>query len=300
MQRGSVFRLAGLALIWGSSFLLIALGLRGFAPIQIVFGRLLFGAGVLLLFVLFTRRSLPRDPMLWLHLGVVSVIANVVPFLLFAVGETEVSSGIAGVLNATTPLWTLLVGYASGHDRRVTALRLAGVVLGFVGVLLIFSPWRSGSEAASWGGLACLTAAALYGVTFIYMDRFIVRRGVESVVLSASQLAVGTLLTLPLLPFLGGLRAPHWHWAPFLAVATLGAVGTGVAYVLNYRLVADEGPTASVVTYLLPVVAVLLGFLLLGEPLSLQVIGGMAIVLIAVSLVRRPTVPAVQTSTNRA
>ncbi|MGY0230902.1 DMT family transporter [Longispora urticae] len=300
MQRGSVFRLAGLALIWGSSFLLIAIGLRSFSPIQVVLGRMVFGAGVLLLFVWLTGRRLPRDRMLWVHLAVVSVIANVLPFLLFAVGETEVSSGIAGVLNATTPLWTLLVGYASGHDRRVTALRLAGVILGFVGVLLIFSPWKSGSEAASWGGLACLTAAALYGVTFIYMDRFIVRRGVESVVLSASQLAVGAVLTLPLLPFLGGLRAPEWHWGPFLAIVALGAVGTGVAYVLNYRLVADEGPTASVVTYLLPVVAVLLGYVLLQEPLSLQVIGGMVIVLFAVALVRRPTVPARQISANNA
>ncbi len=289
MTRGSVVRLALLALIWGSSFLWIDIGLRGFTPLQVVLARIAAGAAVLLIAVYASGRRLPRDRTLWGHLAVAAVVANVIPFLLFSVGEANgVDSGVAGVLNATTPLWTLLVGYLSGHDRRMTGLRVAGIVTGFLGTLLIFSPWRSASDVASWGGLACLGAAACYGVAFIYMDRFIVRRGVEPLVLSAAQLSVATVITVLVLPFGGGLAAPHWRWDAVVAVGILGALGTGLAYVLNYRLVLDLGPTASIVTYLLPVVAVLLGAIVLGEPLSFQIIAGMAVVLLGVALVRRP------------
>ncbi|WP_026211793.1 DMT family transporter [Longispora albida] len=295
MQRGSLARLAALGLIWGSSFLFIAVGLRGFEPIQIVLGRLAAGAAVLLAVLALRGKGLPREPMLWVHMGVMGLLANLLPFLLFAVGEKQVSSGIAGVANATTPLWTILLGYLAGKDRRVTWLRVAGIVLGFAGVLIIFSPWESSSQAASWGGVACLAASAFYGVGFIWQEKYLVGRGYEPAVMMASQLSAATVLTLVALPFLGGLKAPEWRLDSVAALLALGAAGTGAALVMNYRLVVDEGPAvASLTTYLAPIVAVTLGALALGEDLSPQIVLGAAIVLGSVALIRRQ--PAVSRS----
>ena len=284
--RGSLARLALLALLWGSSFLWIAIALRGFSPVQIVLIRLALGAVVLVIIVYARGLRLPTNRLVWLHLTVAALFANAIPYTLFAIGEQHVSSSVAGVLNATTPLWTLVISFATGHERRISAAKTAGFIVGLVGTLVIFSPWQSGSQIASVGGLVCLGASASYGVSYVYMDSFLARRGIPPLILSAGQLIAATVLLAVVLPF-AGLQPVHLRWDAIAALAVLGIFGTGIAYILNYRLITDEGTTASVVTYLLPIVAVILGAAVLSDKITIQIGGGMLIVLIGVAITRR-------------
>ena len=281
--RGSLARLALLALLWGSSFLWIAIALRGFSPVQIVLIRLALGAVVLVIIVYARGLRLPTNRLVGLHLTVAALFANAIPYTPFAIGEQHVSSSVAGVLNATTPLWTLVISFATGHERRISAPKSAGFIVGLVGTLVIFSPWQSGSQIASVGGLVCLGASASYGVSYVYMDSFLARRGIPPLVLSAGQLIAATVLLAVVLPF-AGLQPVHLRWDAIAALAVLGIFGTGIAYILNYRVITDEGTTASIVTYLLPIVAVILGTAILNDHITAQIIGGMLIVFVGAIL----------------
>ncbi len=282
-----------LALFWGSSFLWIKMGLASFSPVQMTFLRLLLGSAVLVVLCYAGGRRLPRDRRLWGHLTVAALVGNAIPFTLFAVGEETVDSGVAGVLNATTPLWVLLIAIVLRTERNLGAAKVTGLVLGFAGTLLIFSPWEA--AVASWGALVILVAAICYAISFAYIGRFVSGRGVAPIALSASQIVAATGLTALALP-VHGLEPIHLRWDAAVAVAILGIVGTGFAFALNYRLITDEGPTnASAVAYLLPVVSVLLGALFLDEALTPHVVVGMVVVLGGVALTRvrrRPLVVA--------
>lgn len=276
-------RLGALAVVWGSSFLLIKVGLRGLSPAQLVLSRLLFGAGVLLVVVAARRLRLPSELRMWGHLAVLAVTANVVPFVLFAWGEQRISSGLAGVLNATTPLLTVIVAVVVLPDERASFLRAVGVAIGFVGVVLIIAPWRSGGSTSLAGDLACLGAAACYGVAFTYTRRFVSGRG-SPLALATGQLLVAALLQLAIIGISPG-PAVHLTAVVIAAAVTLGAVNTGLAYLLYYSLIRDVGATsASMVTYLMPIVAVGLGIGLLGERVTWNLFVGAAIVIAGVSL----------------
>ncbi|MEO3817329.1 DMT family transporter [Plantactinospora sp. B5E13] len=286
MRRGSVLRLGLLALLWGSGFLWIKLSLQGFAPVQIVLVRLVLGAAVLMPIALARGLRPPTDRRTWLHLAIAALVATVIPYTLVGYGERTVGSNVAGVLNATTPVWTVLIAFLAGTDRVTGLRRGLGIVLGSAGTVLIFSPWQSAGEIASWGGLACLVASASYGVSYVYQGRFLTNRGIPPIMLAACQLAVGAVLIGFAVP-VGGLTAPTWRTDAVVSLLVLGVLGTGVAYLLNYRLITDEGPTtASTTTYLLPVVAVVLGALVVNEPTTLPMLGGMLLVLAGVALAR--------------
>lgn len=285
-RRVSVVRLGLLAVLWGSSFMWIKIGLRGFTPMQLVFLRLLLATGLLLVICWVRGLRMPRKPVVWVHFAVAATVGNVVPFYLFGVGERSVDSNLAAILNATTPLWTIAVALAARTERAMSVSRAAGLLVGFAGTVVIFAPWRSGGSLG--GAAACLTASALYGVMFVYVGRFLTGRNLAPTVLSAGQLTAATVLSALALPI--GWHGPELRPDAVGSVAVLGLLGTGVAYVLNYRLITDDGPTvASTVTYLIPVVAVLVGIAVLGESLSLRLLFGMAVVLAGVGLVRRST-----------
>jgi drug/metabolite transporter (DMT)-like permease len=291
MSRGSVIRLVALALLWGSGFLWIKLALRGFTPVQITLIRLALGALVLIPIAMHRRMRFPTGRTVWVHLFVAALVANAIPYTLFGIAEKTIDSNVAGVLNATTPLWTLLVAYLAGTDRYVNAWRGLGIAVGFAGTVLIFTPWESAGEIASWGGLAVLAASASYGVSYVYMGRFLTNRGIPPIMLSASQLAAATAIMVLALPF-GGLTAPTWRTDAVVSLLILGVLGTGLAYVLNYRLIGDIGPTAaSTTTYLLPVVAVILGALVVDEHVTAWMVAGMLLVLAGVFLVQRVGAP---------
>ncbi|MEV5338825.1 EamA family transporter [Streptomyces sp. NPDC052676] len=300
MPLASSLRMAALALLWGSGFLWIKLALdHGLSPAQITIARCVLGTAVLLVLARWAGQRLPRDRATWRRLVIAALFCNALPFALFSVGEQTVDSGVAGVLNATTPLWSLLIGVLLGTDRGLGRVRLAGLLLGFAGTVLIFAPWQR-SGLLGWGAAALLAAAASYAVAFAYMARRLTDRRAP-LALSAAQLLTATGWSAFALPVAGPLDADA---TALLAVTALGVLGTGVTFYLNYRLIADEGPTsAATVGYLLPVVSVALGALVLGEEVGARVVAGMVVVLLGVAMTRRtpaarrakPETPALET-----
>jgi drug/metabolite transporter (DMT)-like permease len=253
--------------------------------------RLVLGSAVLFIVVVVQRGSLPRSPVVWMHITVASLFANAAPYLLFAVGEQHVASATAGMLNATTPLWTVTIALGTRHQQTITARQAAGLVIGFGGAVLIFSPWQAVSGLASIGAIECLAAAASYAISYVYMDRFLARRGISPVVLSACQLGAASVW-LAIALGVTGAPSPRLDATVVASILILGLIGTGAAYVLNYQIIASVGATvASTVTYLLPVVAIILGFLVLGERITLLDLAGIALTLAGVALTRNRAVP---------
>lgn len=290
---------AALALLWGSGFFWIKLSLAGLSPFQLTFARLALGAAVLGLIVGVRRLALPRTRAMWGHLTVAALISNAVPYTLFAIAEQTVPSSLAGTVNATTPLWTALLAYAASSDTLLTIRRIGGLVIGFTGALILLSPWNATDLGSTLGILASLGAALSYGLSYVYQARYVTNRGFPPLVLAFGQLCASTVLLALTLPIVGG-RTPQLTGMVLLAILVLGILGTGAAYVINYALIATEGPTAaSVVTYLVPAVAVALGVTFLGEPIGANLLTGAALILLGVALVRRQTVPASATAQAR-
>jgi drug/metabolite transporter (DMT)-like permease len=283
-----------LALLWGSTFLWIELALDALTPVQVTFSRCVLGSAALLVACLGSGRRLPRDRATWGHIVVAAFFCNALPFAMFSVGQQTIDSGVAGVLNATTPLWSVLIGVAIGSERGLRPVRLAGLLLGFTGVVLIFAPWRT-SGPVGWGALAIVVAAASYAAGFAYMGRHLVGKGIPTISLSAAQLVAATGLTALTLPA-GGLTSIEIDPKTLIVVVVLGVVATGATFHLTYRIIAAEGATnAATVGYLLPVVSVALGAIVLDEPLSLRIAAGMVVVLVGVGLTRRQQRPPAQT-----
>jgi drug/metabolite transporter (DMT)-like permease len=271
----------------------IKIALRGLSPTQVVLGQLVTGAAVLVAVVALRRLRLPRTPAVWGHLAVMATVGGIAPYFLFSWGEQHIASSLAGVLNATTPLVTLLLVLAL-RSERITGARVAGIVLGLVGVLVLAAPWRSQHGDSSIMGIgACLLAASCYAVGYVYARRFLTSRGIAPLLLATGQLGIGALVL--------GVAAPVVLRQPMIlspgivaAVLMLGVLSTDAAYVLNYRLIQDEGAAAaSTANFLIPVVAVTLGVVLLAEPMSWNLIVGAVIVLAGVALAdSRPSLEA--------
>ena len=273
------------ALIWGASFMFIEVELdAGIDPVHVALLRCILGAAALLAILATMRIPLPRDPVLYGHLLVVAAAMNAVPFLLFAFGQTEVSSSLAGILNATTPLMTLVVSLGVLPGERPTRQRVLGLLLGFAGVVVVLAPWSGLGSQSLLGALACLGAAACYGVGFPYMRRNLGGRPESSVAISAVQVAIGALLLACAAP-LGSLPGDVPGLDAWLAILALGTLGTGVAYIMNFNVVRAAGAqTASMVTYLVPLFAVVFGVSILGETLSWHEPAGALLIIAGVAL----------------
>lgn len=285
MSLPNLARLGALALAWGASFLFIEVALEGLSPVQIVLGRLSAGATVLWSILAVRRQRLPRDLRLWGHLVVLGVVANIVPFSLFGFGQERVTSGLAGVLNGSTPLFTLLFALGALPEERLSVARGLGLGLGFVGVVLVVGPWDTNPLTSSLTGqLACLGASACYAIAFVYTRRFVSGRGYPPGTLAAGQLGAAAVLLWLAAPIVA--RGDVVLTPPVVgSVLALGAVGTGVAYLLYFRLIAEAGATnTSMVTYLIPLVAVALGVIVLGEPVGWNVFAGAAVVILGVAV----------------
>jgi len=273
-----------LALTWGASFLFIKVGLEGLSPAQLVLGRLLSGALALLLLVSVSSVRLPHLGVVWLHLTVVAVLLCVAPFLLFARAEEHVSSGLASIYNATTPLMTMAVALVALPEERPTRSRLVGLLAGFAGVLIVLGPWRGVGAGSAWAQAQCLLATACYGLAFVYLRRFVAPHRLPAIAAATIQVCAGAVIMLVLSPAFG-THPLQLNARVVSSVAALGVVGTGLAYVWNTNVVSAWGATnASTVTYLTPVVGVSLGATLLSEQLqwnqpvgALLVIAGIAI-----------------------
>ncbi len=273
------------ALIWGASFMFIKVELdAGIAPVHIAFLRCALGAPTLLLILVITRDRLPRDRAFWGHMLVLGTLMNAAPFALFAYGETEVSSLLAGIFNALTPLMTLLFSIGLLPDEPPTAEKVAGLAVGFGGVLVVLAPWNGLGGGSLLGSLACIGAATCYGLAFPYLRRHVSGRPETGVAISAVQVSLAGLLLLFFTP-LGTLPDEALSLKVWLSILAIGTLGTGVAYVLNFNVVREAGAqTASMVTYLIPVFAVVFGVTLLGEPLSWHEPVGGALIILGVAL----------------
>ncbi|MFS8103864.1 DMT family transporter [Lentzea alba] len=276
-----------LALAWGASFLFIKVGLDGLTPAQVVLGRLVAGAAALAVIAVATRQPLPRSPVVWAHLAVVAVLLCVVPFLLFAWAEQHVDSALASIYNATTPLMTTMVAVVALPGERLTRAGLAGLAVGFAGVVVVLAPWQGPTGGAIGAQAACLLATLCYGLSFVYLRRFVSPLRLSAVAVTTVQVGIGAALMLLAAPFVATTLV-HLTWPVVLSVTALGVFGTGLAYVWNTNVVADWGATrASTVTYLAPIVGVALGVAVLGEQLSWNRPVGAVIVLLGMALLSR-------------
>lgn len=271
-----------LALLWGGSFFLIAVALTGLPVLTIVAVRVGVAALLLWLIVAATGRAVPRDPRIWAAFLVMGVLNNVIPFSLIVFGQTAIPSGLASILNATTPLWTVIVSGLMLADERASTRKLAGVVLGLGGVaVMIGLDALAGLGHAVGAQVAVLGAAVAYACAGVFGRRFR-GMGVDPVVTAAGMVTGSVAVLAPVALAVDGWPAgvPGQAW---LAVLVLGTACTGLAYVLYFRVLARAGATnISLVTFLVPVSAILLGWLFLDETLGPAHLIG--IVLIAAGL----------------
>jgi drug/metabolite transporter (DMT)-like permease len=276
-----------LAVIWGSSFLFIKVGVRELHPLWLTFGRVAAGAVTLLIILAVTRDRLPRDARLWGHLVVVAALGVVVPFTLFGFGEQRVSSVLAGIWNAATPLVALPLTVLVFRTERMSRARAAGLLVGFLGVLVVLGVWRGVGGSELTGQLMCFGAAMCYAVAIPYQKKFIAGRAGSGVAIAAGQLLVALAQLAIVAPLLAGAPpAPAGlSLQVVLCVLALGALGTGVAFVLNLRVIRIAGASTSTsVTYLMPVVATAAGVLILGEALNWNEPLGAAVVIAGVAI----------------
>jgi drug/metabolite transporter (DMT)-like permease len=276
------------ALTWGSSFLFMKIGLEGLSPQQVALGRVLLGALTLLVILLVTRRRWPRSIRLWGHLLVLAVFLNAVPSSLVAWAEQSVPSGLASIYNATTPIMVLLALPLLVPAERLRGRQLVGVLVGIVGVLVLVGPWGLVGDPAVLatvpGQVALLGMTACYGFGLAYMRRFVAGSGYDAITLTTVQLTLAAGLMLVVAPFTA-TGAMQLDWRIVAAMVALGCVGTGLAYAWNTGLVQTWGAArASTVTYLTPVVGVVLGVLVLGERVRWNEPVGGVVILVGIAL----------------
>ncbi|GAA3368988.1 DMT family transporter [Streptomyces sannanensis] len=277
-------RFAVLSLIWGFSFLLIKVGTEGFAPFQVTLGRLVFGTAVLATAMAVKRERLPRGVRTWAHLTVAAFLLNALPFSLFAYSELTIPSALAGICNATSPLWGMVLSLVALSEDRPTRRRAAGLGLGFLGVLTVLGAWQGFSGLDAGGTAMALLASLSYPVGWIYLRRTLAGTGHSNLSMTGAQLFLGTIQLALVTPLFTTLPT-SFPVVPLLAVVALGALGTGFAVLVQYGLVAEVGPTtAQMVTYFIPVVATVAGVTLLGEQLSWNTPVGAVIVLAGAAL----------------
>ncbi|WP_187369339.1 DMT family transporter [Baekduia soli] len=270
----------GLAVVWGTSFLLIKVAEHSFAPMQVGFGRALVGAVTLALFAAARSQRLPRSPQTWAHLFVAGALLNAVPFALFAYGEEHTSSILAGIWSATSPLFTLPVAIALIRDEHGDRRRVSGLILGFIGVLVVLGAWNGLGKTSVEGNLLCLGAAASFGFGYAYTRRFLSGRPEGSLSLTTAQVGCAAL-QLAIVTALVTTPPHRVHADAAACIAALGVLGTGVAYVLNYGLIRTFGATnASTVTYLIPIFSTFSGVVLLHETFAANQPLGAAVILL--------------------
>ncbi|MBI4759545.1 MAG: EamA family transporter [Chloroflexi bacterium] len=274
-----------LGIIWGSSFMFIKVGVAELPPLLVAAGRMGIGALFLLALLMVQGKRLPRGGGLWARIALMGLINNAIPFTLIPWGEERIPSALASILNATMPLFTVLIAHYWTADERLSRAKLLGVTVGFLGVMaLMGTDVTDPTRASTQGELAVIVAAACYAVATIFARKYL--HGPEPAVLATGQLATGFVFTLPpiLLTVRPGPAAPSF---PALAsVAALGLLGSGLAYLIYYWLLRRINATQmSLVTYLLPVTAVFWGAALLGESLGANHFLGLGLIFVGIMVV---------------
>lgn len=276
-----------LSCLWGTSYFLIEIGLRGLPVLTLVAFRIGIAAVVLWLFVGLSGAAVPRSPRLWLSFAFMGVLNNIIPFSLIVWGQTEISSSLAAILNATTPLFAVLIAALWLSDEPPTRGKIAGLVIGFVGVGVMIgrdAVAELGNEVLAQ--IAVVLAALSYALAGAYGRRF-GKLGIKPVVSAAIQVSMSAMmLGSYVLATADHSMLVHVEWQSWAAVCALAVFSTAVAYVLYFRLLGSAGVTnLMLVTFLMPVTAIMLGVLLLGERLGPYESAGMVLIALALATI---------------
>ena len=287
MNRSDWLTLVGLAVIWGSAFFCIHVAVHAVPPLTYVWLRVTIAAAALWGYLAWRKEpaGLPRS--VWGSMFLLALLNNVIPFILFGWGQTHIASGLASILNATTPIWGVIVAHVFTHDERMTPRKVAGVLLGFGGVAMMIGPGLLGSIGSDvLAQLACVTAALLYALAGVWARRF-KRQGISPMSVTTGQLTASAVVMLPV----AFIFDQPWQQAfPSLeaigAILVLAVICSAYAYVLYFRLIDSAGATnALLVTLLVPPVAIVMGALILGEAIEPRDFAGLGLIALGLAAI---------------
>jgi drug/metabolite transporter (DMT)-like permease len=287
MNRSDWLILGTLALIWGGAFFFIGVAVRHVQPLTYVWLRLTIAAAAMWAYLRFRGQKLGLPRSAWASILLLALLNNALPFTLFGWGQTHIASGLASILNATTPIWGVVVAHFLTHDERMNPRKIAGVLLGFGGVATMIGPSLLSSLGTNaLAQLACVTASLSYALAAVWARRFR-RMGLSPMSVTTGQLSAGALMMLPLSIF---VDRPWTHaFPPLTAIAAITALAllcTAFGYVLYFRLIATSGATnALLVTLLVPPVAIVLGALFLNETLAPQDFLGLGLIALGLAAI---------------
>lgn len=269
-----------LGFVWGCSFIFIKGGLEFLTPVGVAFGRCALGAMTLYIIAKVRKVLLPRGAKALFHIWVISLLLNVIPGIFFALAETEVTSILAGIINAVTPLMTLLAIMVVNRAEKPKVGQIIGLLLGFIGVLIVLGVWRGLGDNPLWAILILLLAVTCYGFSFPYTRRFVMPLGLQTEAIVAQQLILASITLLPFF-LINGISSYELSIAPVLSMLALGIFGSGFAYQWNFKVMQLAGSAiASSVTYLTPVVAVAVGIIFIDEiPTWNEPVGALVVLL---------------------
>ena len=273
-----------LSIFWGGSFFFVEIALRDFQPFTLVFLRVTLAALILIGVVYIRGQRMPASLRIWGAYLVMGAINNAIPFSLIVWGQTRIDSGVASILNATTPIFTVLLAHMLTSDERLTVRKFFGVLIGFLGVYIMLKPeLKDGFSLRGLGQLAVLGAACLYGFSGIFGKRF---KETSPVVTSAGMLICSSLMMFPLAILIDS----PWSLSPSLesvaAIFGIAIISTAVAYLLYFRILAAAGATnVLLVTFLIPISALLLGVGVLGEVIKILEYIGMGCIFLGLIVI---------------
>jgi drug/metabolite transporter (DMT)-like permease len=280
-----------LSLLWGGSFFFVGVAVAELPPLTIVTLRVGLAAITLWIIVLFMGLSLPKSPNVWVAFLIMGLLNNVIPFSLIVWGQTHIASGLASVLNATTPLFGVIVVGLLLVDERATAMKLGGVVVGFLGVVMMIGipSLDSVKQGTILAQIAILGAALSYAFASVFGRRF-KAMGLKPIIIAAGQVTGSTALLAPVAFYVDGPLALLGPGSPSIivwaSILTLAVFSTALAYILYFKILASSGATnILLVTLLVPVSAIFLGLLFLNETLQWVNLAGMALIAIGLSAI---------------
>jgi len=278
--------LLALGFMWGTSYVFIKIGVETLPTFTLIAARLGIGLTILATVVFVAREPLPRSPRIYGHLIVMAVINIVLPFALITTAERSVDSALAAILNSAVPLFVIVIASIFLHDEPITVNRLVGLIVGYAGVVILVS--RSlglgGSESSLFGELALLGSTLSYAVGAVYARRNV--KGLRPMIPALFQVAFAFVIVAVIALVFEDPLSVSWNGDAILAVVWLGILGTGLAYLVMFRLLGRLGATrTSLVAYLLPVFGIASGFLVLQETVDARVLFGTALVIAGVALV---------------
>ena len=273
-----------LSIIWGGSFFFIGVAVKEVTPLTIVLFRVGFASVILLAIVHLKGEKMPTSPGLWGAFFIMGALNNLIPFSLIVWGQTHIESSLASILNATTPIFSVVLAHFFTREERLTVNRITGAIIGWIGVTgLIGIGALRGLGIEVIGQIAILGAAFLYACAAIYGRRF---NGIAPVVVATGMLCSSTIMMTPLALF---IEQP-WNLTPgvmtLAALFGLSAISTSLAYIIYFRVLATSGPTnILLVTFLIPISAILLGVLVLGERPGWNAFVGMGLIFIGLIII---------------